>query len=106
MPDSGLVRERIDEIEAEMKRAGLWSNAPLPAEAYNFRQAFGMDTMAFSQWLQYIFVPRVNAIIEAGGPFPSRSQVGAQATREFDGDNDASHLVTLLCQFDMFIERG
>jgi uncharacterized protein YqcC (DUF446 family) len=102
MPDPTLVKQRIDAIEAEMKYIGYWSDMPLPPEAYNFHQAFAMDTMAFSQWLQYVFVPRVNQLVASGGPFPTRSQVGAQAVREFDGANEASRLVSLLSEFDRY----
>jgi uncharacterized protein YqcC (DUF446 family) len=107
MPDPILVKQRIDEIEAEMKRIGYWSDTPLPPEAYNFRQAFAMDTMAFSQWLQFVFVPRVNQLVQSGGAFPARSQVGAQAVRDFDGADEASRLVSLLSEFDRYVEgRG
>jgi uncharacterized protein YqcC (DUF446 family) len=92
--------QKISEIEAEMKRIGYWSPEPLPEEAYDFQQAFAMDTMAFSQWLQFILVPRVQQIIEQQGTFPSESMVGVQATREFDGDGNASQLVSLLSEFD------
>lgn len=94
------AERKISEIEAEMKRIGYWSDEPLPEEAYEFQQAFAMDTMAFSQWLQFILIPRVRTIIEEKDDFPSDSMVGTQAVREFDGDATASGLVTLLSEFD------
>jgi uncharacterized protein YqcC (DUF446 family) len=93
------AERKISEIEAEMKRIGYWSPRNC-REAYDFQQAFAMDTMAFSQWLQFVLIPRVRAIIEEKGDFPSESMVGAQAVREFDGDATASGLVTLLGEFD------
>jgi uncharacterized protein YqcC (DUF446 family) len=89
-----------------MKRIGYWSNDPLPEEAYDFREAFAMDTMAFSQWLQFILLPRVRLIIEQEGDFPTESMVGVQAAREFDGDADAAHLVSLLSEFDALFRKG
>jgi len=94
------AEQKIYEIEVEMKRIGYWSPDPLPEEAYGFHKAFAMDTMAFSQWLQFILVPRVRQIIEEKGTFPTQSMVGAQAVREFDGDENASRLVSLLSEFD------
>lgn len=91
---------KIDAVESEMKRIGMWENAPLPTEAYEFRSAFAMDTMAFSQWLQWIFVPRVRSIIESNGDFPSGSSVATQAVREFDGYDEAGDLVGFLSEFD------
>jgi uncharacterized protein YqcC (DUF446 family) len=99
-PEPKRVRDMLTRIENEMRQAGFWQAAPLPEEAYEFRQAFAMDTMAYPQWLQFIFVPRVKAILDGGGDWPSSSAVGAQAIREFDGLPEASALITLLCEFD------
>jgi uncharacterized protein YqcC (DUF446 family) len=51
MPDVGAIRRRIDAIEAEMQRCGMWQAEPLRPEQYGFHAAFAMDTMAYSQWL-------------------------------------------------------
>jgi len=99
-PGYGVVAAKLDEIEEEMKRVGLWQEKPLAPEQYNFTSAFAMDTMSFDQWLQFIFVPRVRGIISAGGGFPASSSVGAQAVREFDTHPNAQRLITLLSEFD------
>jgi uncharacterized protein YqcC (DUF446 family) len=94
------VQTKLDEIVAEMKRIGFWQAEPLKPEQYDFRSAFALDTMAFNQWLQFVFVPRVEQILASQGTFPARSQVGSQAIREYDGVPEAAHLVELLCAFD------
>ena len=106
MPDYEEVERKIDAIEAEIKRIGWWREEPLPEEAYNFTRAFAMDTMPYSYWLQFIFIPRVRDIIASRGSFPSTSQVGAQAVREFDGVYEADELNGLLIDFDNYIERN
>ena len=100
------AQQQIDKIEAEMKALGWWRSEPPPPEAYNFQQAFAMDTMTFSSWLQFIFIPKVREIIAKGGVFPRSSQVAAQAVREFDGVNEADTLIGLLSDFDAMIDRG
>jgi uncharacterized protein YqcC (DUF446 family) len=99
-PSYEEVGQHIDGIEAEMKRTGFWSDEQPTPEMYNFTQAFAMDTMPFSYWLQFIFIPRVRSIIAEQGDFPRSSQVGAQAVREFDGVWEASDLVSKLSAFD------
>ena len=95
----------LGEIISEMKRIGYWSEAPLPDEAFQFTQAFAMDTMTFPQWLQHILIPRVNSILDEKGDFPDKSMVGTQAIREIDGDETASTLVHLLNEFDRIINQ-
>ena len=92
-----------DQIEAEMRKVGLWQNQPLHPGQMDFKQAFAMDTMTFSQWLQFVFLPRVREAV-ASNNFPNGSSVGAQAVREFDGFSEADQLVTLLSEFDALFE--
>lgn len=100
-PDRQAVADKLAAIEAEMKRIGLWQTEPLPAERYDFHRAFAMDTMAFTQWLQFIFIPRVREIIASGDEFPDKSEVSAQAFREFDVEvADTERLQKLLSEFD------
>lgn len=93
------VLRYADLIEGEMRRAGYWQNEPLRPEQMEFTQAFAMDTMSFAQWLQFVFLPRVREAA-AANQFPSSSDVGAIAVREFDGAPNAGRLTALLCEFD------
>lgn len=93
-----------DEVEAELKAIGCWREDDLPETAYQFKQAFAMDTMTFSQWLQFVLIPRVRQVVAEHGDFPSHSMVGVQAMREFDGDARADRLVGLLGEFDGLFE--
>ena len=99
-PASEAVAAKLDDIEAALKRMGAWQSEPLPPERYEFRQPFGMDTMAFEQWLQFVLIPRVRSIIETRGEFPPHSEVGAHAVREFDGRPEADTLCAILIEFD------
>lgn len=103
-PDPATIAALTDGIEAELRKCGLWQAKPLPEEKLDFREAFAMDTMTFAQWLQFVFVPRVREAISTG-EFPDRSDVGAQAVREFDGAPDAGELVRLLSLFDLQFGR-
>ncbi len=104
MTNIGEVQNKLTEIEAELKQIGFWQTEPLKPEQLEFQEAFGMDTMAFSQWIQFVLIPRVEAIIQNKGQFPSTSQVGAQAVREYDGVRGTSRLIELLQEFDVLFD--
>ncbi len=99
MPDPRAVDAAASAIESELKALGWWSATRPPEEAFAFTRPFAMDTLAFSQWLQWVFLPRVREAIEAGA-FPSESHVAAQAVREYDGVPEASELLRRLSDFD------
>lgn len=101
-----LVKAKANEIEAELKRLNRWSHEPLHDEQYEDMGAFGMNTMAFEQWIQFILLQRIEEIIQEHGDFPAGSSVGVQAIRVFDGDPDASQLQSLLSELDYIINQN
>jgi len=82
-----------------MHAIGFWQDSPLRPDQLEFSGAFGLDKMAFPQWLQFIFIPRVREAI-ATHQFPTSSHVGTQAVREFDTEPRAARLALLLSEFD------
>jgi uncharacterized protein YqcC (DUF446 family) len=102
MPPRGfpaLIAAKLKEIEAEMHAIGYWQATPLTPDQLAFTGAFGLDKMAFSQWLQFIFIPRVREAL-AAHRFPRSSHVGMQAVREFDTAPGTDRLTALLSEFD------
>lgn len=100
MDRTAEIQQGYDAIVAEMKRIGFWDIVEPTPDAYENMGAFGMNTMAFAQWLRYIFIPTIGERLASGGPWPSSSSVGAHAIREFDGQHETGDLVTLLIRFD------
>jgi uncharacterized protein YqcC (DUF446 family) len=102
-PAFDIVSYKIDEIEAEMRRMGMWQNEPLTPEQLDFKKPFGMDRLAFEQWLQFVLIARVREIVAGKGKFPTGSQVGDQAFREWvmwGSRQDVDPLIKLLREFD------
>jgi len=100
------VAELTDRIEAEMKRIGFWSDEPPTAEQMKFKMAYGIDTMVYDQWLQFVLLPRVRDIVRNRGAFPPSSGVGRQALGEWDGDDRAVQLTSMLCEFDRLVQQA
>lgn len=95
-----------DRLEAELRRLGAWSDTPLPPEKMQFTRAFGGDTMAFEQWIQFVLVARLRDIAASGGPLPPNSSLAAYAVREFDGSEDQmAALIDLLREVDALCPR-
>jgi uncharacterized protein YqcC (DUF446 family) len=96
---------KLDAIEAEMRRLGVWSPLPLAPEKLNFREPFAMDTMTFTEWLQFVFMPRARAAAESG-QFPKGWGMATMAAREFDGMPEFERLADLLSDFEAWVNAG
>jgi uncharacterized protein YqcC (DUF446 family) len=95
-----------DALEAELRRLDRWSAQPLPASAFENMGAFGENTMAFEQWLQFVLVPRLRAIVRDREPFPDGSSLAAYGVRVFGADAQAETLHALLYALDQLVERA
>ena len=93
-------------IEAELRSLGAWQAEQLPRETIEAGGAFGLNTMAFSQWIQFVLVPRLHEVAAGTIPVPASSQVGGQAVREFDTWPEATELTRLLIEVDGLVSRS
>lgn len=107
-PDSlyNLASAKANEIEAELKVLRRWSSVPLPPEKLENMGAFGCNTMSFEQWLQFVLIPRIRAIIQDKDVFPQGSMLGPYAIRVFDGDLETTRLHDLLYHLDEIVNAG
>lgn len=104
-----VVHELADcllEIEAELRSLGWWESRQPCAQSLASSQPFCVDTLAFEQWLQWVFLPRMKALLEQAGELPTRSaitEMAEMAYMEMPG-----RTVTLrrhLKRFDRLLER-
>lgn len=100
MSQTDSIRAKFAEIVAEMKATGTWDIQRPADDAFENMGAFGLNTMAYEQWLRYVLVPTIETRLDSDGPWPPSSSVGGQAIREFDGVDSMANLITLLCEFD------
>lgn len=64
------VQQRLLAIEQQLKVSGLWQSVAPDSEAFTSSEPFCVDTMTPLQWLQWIFLPRMQALLDADAPLP------------------------------------
>jgi uncharacterized protein YqcC (DUF446 family) len=94
---------KLDEIEAEMKRIGYWSDAlEMQGEACAGRFGSCLDAPSFKIWVQTLFLPNARAVALEGN-LPARSQAGEIVRRQYADDAsapEARRLRALIHEFD------
>ena len=64
-----------------------------------------VDTLALSQWIQWMLIPRMRAILAGEGSLPTRSAIHPYAEDCFEHLDDPTPLLLLIERFDGLI-RG
>jgi uncharacterized protein YqcC (DUF446 family) len=101
------LAEHLLLIERELRLQGWWGEVQPSAEALASVEPFAVDTLDFSQWLQWIFLPRMKQILEADLPLPNASGILAMAEMVYVDQAEKSRgLRVLLAQFDELISQS
>ena len=70
MERHALVRQHLHAIEQVLRDHQLWQGvAPQPA-AFDSTQPFCMDTLEPHEWLLWVLIPRMHALIDSAQPLP------------------------------------
>jgi len=77
------VAEVLIDIEAQLRQLGLWDKIPPSAEALASEQPFCVDTLTLPQWLQFVFLPTIYAMLEERKPLPVRCGIAPMAEEFF-----------------------
>lgn len=80
-------RQLLHRIEQELKQLNLWGEQPPSAAALASTAPFCCDSMAFEQWLQFVFLPRMHALLDAELPLPAQIAICPMAEQVFGTTN-------------------
>lgn len=98
------LAEYLLRIEQEMRRLDLWHTEVPDPDALQSIQPFCFDTLDFTQWLQFIFLPRMKVIVEHGLTLPSSCDIAPMAEECFKQvPENTEALLTLLVECDRVI---
>ncbi|WP_159913313.1 YqcC family protein [Pantoea sp. 18069] len=102
------IQEQLQALQAEMSALDLWSALPPSAQALASTMPFMYDTLEFHQWLQWVLVPRLNALIDARSPLPGNCNTHALGEHEFSrlAPRDCSRLLAVLQRLDHALNTG
>lgn len=77
------IASTLMDLEAELRNLDQWDAQPLSAAALASVEPFCVDTMTLTQWLQFIFIPRMYALVEAQQLPPGRCEIQPMAEEYF-----------------------
>lgn len=95
----------LEQLQQTMQQLNLWRAVPPESSAFLSQEPFSLDTMAPEEWLQWVFIPRMHALIESGAPLPSQIAVSPyleEAMKEFD---DLATLIAPLVALEKLLQN-
>lgn len=91
-----------------MREASLWGAQPPSEQAMASTMPFMYDTLQVEEWLQWVFVPRLHAMLDAGAAWPASCSVQPLAEHEWNNrfpQGGHAAALKLLADIDALITR-
>jgi uncharacterized protein YqcC (DUF446 family) len=94
------------DIESELRNLDLWESEAPSAAALASTEPFCVDTLSFTQWLQFVFLPRMYALLEVERLPPGRCEVRPLAEQYFaEGQLPAVGLIEAIGRLDELLNN-
>lgn len=104
---SDVVKTLLIELETELKQQQLWSAVPPEPAAMASTVPFCYDTMALEQWLQFIFLPKMQALLDARLALPGKISMLPVATEAFKAHGlRMATLLNIIARIDSTLSGG
>lgn len=71
MEHHDVIRRHLRHIEQLLREHDQWQSVPPLAAAFESTQPFCMDTLQPYEWLQWVLIPRMHALLEGNHPLPN-----------------------------------
>jgi uncharacterized protein YqcC (DUF446 family) len=92
------------QLEQDLKQLQLWSEQAPSNDQLNSVQPFAVDTLAFEQWLQFIFIPKMTMLVNSQSQLPTSMAIHPMAEESFNQQNESFNaLLTTIKQIDQLI---
>ena len=79
------VAALLIDVEAHLRQLRLWEDQSPTVEALASSQPFCIDTLSFTQWLQFVFLPNMAGLVEMGKSLPTECSIAPMAEEYFRG---------------------
>ena len=101
------IADILIDVEAQLRQLGQWDRVPPSPEALASEQPFCVDTLTLPQWLQFVFLPTLYAMLENGQNLPDRCGIAPMAEEYFRGTGlGSAALVAALVRIDELLTTG
>ena len=109
MPKQNSNREAknlLVAIKRELQCLGLWQGVLPEPEKLNYKEPFGIDTMEFHEWLEFILIGKMSAMIDAGADLSSlKLAIAPMAEIVYAEDHlNKRKLISLLADLDNYFK--
>ena len=86
MSDYKELEAILAEMETELSKLGLWDVPEPEDKAFESKNPFFLDTMELHEWLRYVLIKKLRALMAASGTLPDKAEIFPYAYEYYNED--------------------
>jgi N-acetyl-anhydromuramoyl-L-alanine amidase len=95
-----MLLNQLQKITKELQKINLWQTMQPNPDAFLSQEPFALDTMQPHEWLQWVFIPRMQALIDAKANLPKFALHPYFEEALKEQKQNVNHLLSLIKQLD------
>jgi uncharacterized protein YqcC (DUF446 family) len=103
MQDRVLIHSLMQALVLELQHLGEWQTLPPSAEQLASELPFCLDTLTFYQWLQWVFLAKMQHLLAQHQPLPLACAIAPVAVEVIVTGDTHARLLALLADLDAAI---
>ncbi len=99
------AKKHLQQLQFALQTLDLWQVTPPDEKAFMSTQPFAIDTMTANEWLQWIFIPRMYALIENQTELPSQISISPYVEEALKETENLSLLLSPLIEMEQLLQN-
>lgn len=99
------VKWYLAELQQILQQHQLWQTIPPSAQSLASQQPFAIDTLQANEWLQWIFIPRMQALIDSGAELPATIAISPYIEEALKQHSALPQLLTVLTALEQYLTQ-
>ena len=99
------VRQHLTDLQIVLTLHHFWEATPPDEADLNNDQPFCIGTLSATQWLQWVFIPRMNALLDADAELPRHFAITPYLSEALKDNPHLPQICTPLIQLEMLLKN-
>ena len=101
-----LLALLLSELESTLRTQNRWQSDRPSEQALASIEPFAIDTLNFSQWLQFIFIEKISVLLQLDLALPTAMAIAPMASEYFKMQScDSTEIVSIITRIDFTINE-
>lgn len=96
--------QHLQDLQQVMQQAGLWQSMAPSEQALASTEPFAIDYLTATEWLQWIFIPRMTALCESQYALPSQIAISPYIEEALKEDDALPSLLEPIMAIEQLLQ--